>query len=382
MPMSRIKLAITLLALAASTASMAQDGTWQAMTGAETLRDFMSGRTLTWAEGPRAQHRGIYRADGTGILHAWGTAFERNWEVKGNDQICVSGEPTSHCYKVEQSRHEQGLYRVTEIGTGLVTEIRESERGGVTNMTPVEGRDLDQGGPAAASADEMQAKLMNPANPIMKLGNHLDYQWYDGDLPGASNQTSFKYVFLTVFPFKLKNGNSLLVRPGMPVLFDQPVPDPSASDGYTSVGTELGDLKMDVIYSGTTETGTIWGFGVVGTIPTASDDRVGKDLWSAGPEVLFGKKAKWGVVGGVLGHQWDFAGSGDGKVNVTTLNYFYGVPLGNGWAVQAAPVISYNHKASSGNKLSLPLGIGVSKTTIIGGRPWQFMLQYWKAVDK
>jgi len=25
----------------------------------------------------------------------------------------------------------------------------------------------------------------------------------------------------------------------------------------------------------------------------------------------------------------------------------------------------------------LPLGIGVSKTTILGNRPWTFQLQYW-----
>ena len=72
---------------------------------------------------------------------------------------------------------------------------------------------------------------------------------------------------------------------------------------------------------------------MAGTIPVASDDRLGGDLWGLGPEVLYGKVAKWGVVGGLLSHQWDVAGSGDGSINLTLLNYFYGIPLQNGWSI-------------------------------------------------
>lgn len=353
---------------------------WQPVTGAAELREFVSGRTISWEEGTASSFRGEYRADGTGTLYAWGSEFDRTWEVQGDDQICFYGRPDSQCYTLERSTSDPSLYRVTEVTSGETTEIHVSSDGRSVLSGSRPAGTSSQAGPAAPSADEMARQLLNPANPIMKIGNHLDTQWFDGDLPGASDQTSFKYVFLTVFPFKLDNGNSLLVRPGLPVLFAQPMPDPSASDGFTSVGTELGDLKMDVIYSGTTETGTIWGLGAVGTIPTATDDRVGKDLWSVGPEVLFGKKAKWGVVGGVLGHQWDVAGSGSGKTNVTTLNYFYGFGLGNGWALRTAPVISYNHEASGGNKLNLPLGIGISKTVVLGGRPWSLNLEYWNHI--
>ena len=37
-------------------------------------------------------------------------------------------------------------------------------------------------------ADELAAKLANPANPIMKIGNNFDYVAFDGDLPGAGDQ--------------------------------------------------------------------------------------------------------------------------------------------------------------------------------------------------
>jgi hypothetical protein len=230
------------------------------------------------------------------------------------------------------------------------------------------------------SAEELAAKLANPANPIMKIGNNFDYQWFDGDLPGANNQTSLKYVFLTVFPFKLGNGNSIFFRPGIPLLFEQPVPD--GQGGFTKEGTDLGDTAYDVLYSGTTDSGTIWGFGAAGTLPTATNDKLGKDLWGLGPEALLGVAKKWGVVGGLLSHQWDVGGSGTGKINTTNLSYFYSFPLGGGWQFASAPVISYNHEAADGSNLTLPLGIGVSKTTVLGGRPWTFQVQYWNNVER
>ena len=44
------------------------------------------------------------------------------------------------------------------------------------------------------------------------------------------------------------------------------------------------------------------------------------------------------------------------------------------------PTFSYNHEAESGNQLTLPLGVGVSKTVVLGGTPWKYSLQYWHYV--
>ena len=38
--------------------------------------------------------------------------------------------------------------------------------------------------------------------------------------------------------------------------------------------------------------------------------------------------------------------------------------------------------ATSGNKLTLPLGIGLAKTMVIGDRPWTFQLQYWNNIER
>ena len=84
---------------------------------------------------------------------------------------------------------------------------------------------------------------------------------------------------------------------------------------------------------------------------------------------------------GLFSHQWDFAGSGDANVNMTSFTYVYAFGLGDGWQIAASPVITYDHEASSGNELALPLGIGIAKTAILAGRPWKFQLQYWNYVE-
>ena len=49
-------------------------------------------------------------------------------------------------------------------------------------------------------------------------------------------------------------------------------------------------------------------------------------------------------------------------------------------AISAGPNWSYNHKAESGDAWTLPLGVGLAKTSVLGGRPWKMSLQYWNFI--
>ncbi|NIM70353.1 MAG: hypothetical protein GTN86_07280 [Xanthomonadales bacterium] len=63
------------------------------------------------------------------------------------------------------------------------------------------------------------------------------------------------------------------------------------------------------------------------------------------------------------------------------MNYFYAFPLGGGWQVAAGPSATYDHTRPSGDRWTIPAGIGIAKTSIIAGRPWKFQLQYWNYVE-
>jgi len=369
--MKRSLTTMTIMLLVLATAAIAHSSEWQPVTG-DDLRSFISGTTLEWEE-DSGRAWGEYRADGTGTLHAWGAELKRTWKIEGDDQLCFHGKPDSECWTLEKSTTDPSLYRATNVATGEVTEIRKTASdAAIQAAAPALA---SESGPAAASAAEMAKELANPANPIMVVFNNFDYVIFDGDLPGASDQTMIQYFFQTIIPFKLHNGNSVLFRPGIPVVFDQAVPN--GSGGYDEVGVDLGNIGYDLIYTGTTEKGLIWGLGAVGTIPTTTNESVGLKLWGLGPEVMGGKAGDWGAAGFVLAHQWDIAGSGSGDLNLTTFNYFYGVTISGSWVFAAAPVVAYNHEAVSGQELTLPIAVGITKTVALGGRPWQFKVEYW-----
>ncbi|RHW75679.1 hypothetical protein [Colwellia sp. RSH04] len=122
--------------------------------------------------------------------------------------------------------------------------------------------------------------------------------------------------------------------------------------------------------------------GVVGSLPTATDDALGFDQYLLGPEIALGYVQKKYVIGALFSHQWDIAGENSYDTNITGGQYFYTVNLKEGWQVQAQPTWSYNHNGESSNKLTFPVGVGISKTMILGGSPWKFGVQYWHYVEQ
>ncbi len=366
---SAIALSCGLLALSAN----AQ--TWEPVVGADELSQVFTDTVFeaTLREGSVATAR--YNADGTGELTVLGEKFAREWKIEGNDRVCIKISGRFDCFSLERSADKENAFRSTNLSTGEQTVFEVTSQGTArTVAAPASGT----GGGATPSDEELAAKLANPTVPVMTLGNNFDYVTFQGNLPGAGDQDAFRYTFQSVFPFKLSNGGSVFVRPAVPVLFNEPVP---AGGGFDSVGTELGDIGFDFAYGATTSGGLIWGGGLVGTIPTATDDRLGKDQWALGPELLLGKIGGWGVVTAILSHQWDVSGGDAGvETDITSLNYIYAFPLGKGWQFSAAPAITYDHTRPD-DKLTLPLGVGLAKTTMIGGRIWKFQVQYWNYIE-
>ncbi len=229
-----------------------------------------------------------------------------------------------------------------------------------------------QEGPSAA---EMAEKLANPTAAVGQMANNFSFTEFDGDLPGADEQRGWNYLFQPVLPFPQKSGKNLLLRPAFSLLAKQPVVD--SGSGAWDDEFEFGDVAFDLVYGGTSKSGLLTSYGVVGGIPTATDDAVGSDQWTLGPEVLVGVAKKWGVVGLLVNHQWDVFGDDTKDTSITGGQYFYAFPIGDGsWQIASGPAWSYNHELE-GEKWSLPVGVGLGKTTMIGEKAWKFQFQYW-----
>ncbi|SFH64465.1 hypothetical protein [Albimonas pacifica] len=220
----------------------------------------------------------------------------------------------------------------------------------------------------APSSDQVARELANPNNALASLTFKNQVTGYTGDLPGADDQANYTLLFQPIFPFPLgerANGGAatLFIRPAFPILLDQPVFD-VAKGGFGGVDA-LGDIGFDIGYGVTEKSGLLWAVGAVGTLPTATDDRVGGEQLRLGPEALLARFEDWGVYGVFPKHQWAVAGDSY-DYSASQVQFFLKFLPGDGWNVGTQPTMTYDWKAED---WTVPLNLTVSKTVILAGTP-------------
>ncbi len=228
----------------------------------------------------------------------------------------------------------------------------------------------------AQDADSIALSLSNPTAATTALNSLFDYTSYKGSLPGAVDQSSWTYLLQPPFPFPLSNGTNILFRPAIPLIFDAPV---ASGGGFEGSGVKFGDIAYDLAWGGTTAGGTLLLGGLTGSFPTGGEG-VSSDQVTLGPEVALGIIRRWGVAGALFFQRWGV--TGDKDVNSFGIQYFYAYGLGGGWQISAAPIVTFNRNAADNNKWSIPIGAGISKTSIVGTTPLKIAIQVWKYVEK
>jgi hypothetical protein len=157
---------------------------------------------------------------------------------------------------------------------------------------------------------------------------------------------------------------------------DSPIAPIDLFDGRT---TGFGDMYYVGLFAPKkgykTESGAnfLWGAGFDLGFPTASKDLLGTGKWTAGPSALgvyLGPKWK---IGGLLQTYWDYAGpSGRDDVSLMNLQYFIYYSLDEVTSIGAAPNIIANWEQTSGNKWTVPIGLGINRTFQFGKVPVRF----------
>jgi len=357
---------------------LAKAESWEPLSGASTLNDFVSGGTAEIQLTDGVTAIGTYHADGTAEIRAWNEVFRRTWRVQDNDQVCYTTEENqTNCYTFERDLDDPGRYRARNLTTGevFVFRIVDSAANRMERETPAS----DSGGLGSPSAAEIAAALSDPNTNLGSMNFQFDYVAFQGDIPGAGGAEAQRMLFQPSLPYALSDTTNLFVRPAIPVIFNQDVPDPRG--GFDSQGIDLGDMSFDASLGKTLPGGLVMLGGLTGTFPTATDDALGRDQWLLGPEAAVAIVRPWGVLGVLVTQQWDVAGENDYDTNITGGQYFYVFNLGKGLQINSSPTFAYDHEAAGDNKWTFPLGIGISQTLILGGRPWKFGIQYWHYIE-
>ncbi len=89
---------------------------WVDIKNPKELRALYSNKTFrsTYLGVPVAEH---YRADGKGILISAELRIPCTWEVKGDDQVCVSDERGTNCYQFQRHKRNRDEYVRTRLKT-------------------------------------------------------------------------------------------------------------------------------------------------------------------------------------------------------------------------------------------------------------------------
>ena len=351
---------------------------WKPVTGTENIKGLFSDTKMTATLENGVTATASYNSDGSGELRAWGDAFERQWRVENDKNVCLLIDNKWDCFSLEQNTENKAFYRATNISTKQQITFTVSGNDVVVKTSKtVDQKQANKGGAVKPSADEVAAKLANPNTPLASLSFKFQYREFEGDLPNADNQDGMGLIFQPSLPFPLANGDLILFRPAIPIQFDQPTFDSSELDFDGKSG--LGDISFDLAYTRTTKSGTLIAGGLFSTVPTATEDELGQDRWTLGPEFLLGKITKKYVIGAFPNHQWDIAGSGDADISLTSMQLFYVHLPGGGWNLGTSPTMSYNHES---DESTIPLNFNFGKTLIMRGRPWKVGAEFNYFVEK
>lgn len=235
-------------------------------------------------------------------------------------------------------------------------------------------------GVESKSAEEIAKELANPNTPLTSLKFKLQYTTYEGELPHADAQNLSSISLQPTLPFPLANGNTVWVRPYVPLLLDKPSFNESTQDFDSTFG--LGDIGFDFQYGAPVKSGFLWSAGGSITLPTATDNHLGSDKYSAGPGFQIGYIGKHSILGTFINHQWSFAGSGDNDISMSTAQIFAVYLPGGGYSIASAPIIIYDHET---DEATVPINVAFGKTIVFDDQPWKLSIEanyYAKKPDK
>ena len=234
--------------------------------------------------------------------------------------------------------------------------------------------------PQHGSLAEIGAKLADPTSNVWALQFNIQAPTFsDGDLNTGNPKMGGNVVFQPVLPFPLygtgKNQWKMITRPVIPIIFAQQIPE--GPDDFKHVGG-FGDFELPLLVNPPVSMLGHWIFGAgpVFEFPSATNDALGANQYSIGPAVVVGYKTKKWTAALFPNYFFGVGSTSDRTPNQLTtsklsLLYAFTYNLPDAWQIGLNPTISYNNKASSGNKWDVPVGLFVAKTILLGRVPFK-----------
>ena len=232
------------------------------------------------------------------------------------------------------------------------------------------------GGTGTASAQQhdetaLAKETQNPVSSLVTLPFQFNFNT-GGDL---DESTLFNLNFQPVIPFKLTDSVNMIARTIIPIN--------SAPGPGTTRFSGVGDIQAQMFLTSANPGPVIWGVGPVVSLPTATSAAFETGTFALGATGVVVRIAGPWVLGSLLSQLWPVSDAGgSSETNLLTLQPFINYNFGRGWAASFSPIITANWDASDGNEWTLPLGMGITRTTVFNRRPMNIGFQYYYNVER
>jgi len=220
---------------------------------------------------------------------------------------------------------------------------------------------------SASAQDQGAAALAKAAqNPIADMIS-LPFQSNTNFDVGPLKKTQEILNIQPVYPVSLNAEWNLITRTIVPVI-SQPAFTSSQDREFG-----IGDVQFSAFLSPKQAVGGwVWGAGAIAQLDTATDDRLGQGAWGLGPTAVALYLGKTWVYGALANNVWSVS-EDDGRpsVNQMLVQPFvnYNFPDAQGRYLTFSPVITADWKADSGQRWTIPLGLGIGQIMRFGKQP-------------
>jgi hypothetical protein len=218
---------------------------------------------------------------------------------------------------------------------------------------------------------DLAKQVQNPVSSLVSL----PFQFNFNTGGGLQDETLLNINFQPVIPIRLNSSWNLIARTIVPIN-SFPGPEGTRFSG-------VGDFQEQFFFSPSKASTFIWGVGPVFSMPTATAAPAKTGTWGVGPSaVLLTMKGPW-VVGALVNQIWPFYDRNDKpKTDLFFFQWFVNYNFGKGWAITAAPSNTANWDAEEGQRWTVPLGIGISRTTVFNRQPINLGVQYYSNIKR
>ena len=192
-----------------------------------------------------------------------------------------------------------------------------------------------------ASAEELAKKLANPVAALISVPFQNNFDFNVGPLEGVRYTLNIQ----PVIPISINEKWNMISRTIIPA---------TTQSDLTEIGsnqTGIGDITQSLFFSPKeVKNGLVWGVGPVLLLPTATNEALGLDKWSAGPNALILKiQGQW-TYGALANHIWSYAGSGPNDINASFFQPFvtYATKTGASYTIASENTQDWNNDIFGG----------------------------------